>query len=270
MQRKKLQAPRGLKAEVELMTCILIVGLAGSGKTTLTKAYSRWLRENGYEVRVVNLDPGAKSLPYTPDLDVRRYFTVEELMLKHGLGPNGAFVKASEMLLEYSNVLLERISELEASSDYVVVDTPGQMEMFVYRRSGGYFVARLKALGSTLGVFVIDGEHANSPVDLAVSWTTSLLVQLKLDVPMVPVVNKRDLIADVELVRSFVIEPKSLVRILLEEKGLLADVALRLVDLIKEYSRAVRPILLSATREEGLEELHSIAHEIFCTCGDLS
>ena len=252
------------------MTCVLIIGLAGSGKTTLAKAYSRWLKKNGYSVKVVNLDPGAKSLPYTPDLDVRRYFTIEELMLKHGLGPNGAFLKASEMLLEHSSTLLERISEFEASSDYVIVDTPGQMEMFVYRRSGSYFVSKLKALGSTLGVFIIDGEHANSPVDLAVSWTTSLLVQLKLDIPMVPVVNKRDLVSDIELVKSFVREPRSLIKVLLEEEGLLTDIAVRLVDLIEEYSQAIRPVLLSATKEEGLEELHSIAHEIFCTCGDLS
>jgi GTPase SAR1 family protein len=77
----------------------------------------------------VNLDPGADVLPYKPVVDAREYVAVEGLMREKGLGPNGALVESMQVLYERRDELLERISRLEA--DVVLVDTPGQMELFL-------------------------------------------------------------------------------------------------------------------------------------------
>jgi len=245
--------------------------LAGAGKTSLVKAYGEWLESSGYSVAYVNLDPGAKVLPYEPDLDVREYFTIEELMVERGLGPNGAFLAASEKLAELSEELVGRVSRLSEESDYVLVDTPGQMEMFVYREGGRLFVSKLKsAVPRTFSFFVVDGEYANRPQDLAVSLATAILVQVRLDIAVVPVVNKGDLVKDRELVEKLLKSPSALLEALLEGEGLGADVALRLAELVGEFSRAVRPVVVSAARGEGMEELHALAHEVFCACGDLT
>ena len=71
---------------------VIFVGTAGCGKL-LTKSYSKWLRENEFKAAIVNLDSGVYALPYAPDFDIRRIFTLEELMVKYNLGPNGAFIK---------------------------------------------------------------------------------------------------------------------------------------------------------------------------------
>jgi hypothetical protein len=44
---------------------------------------------NEISVITVNLDPGVQKLPYNPHVDVRDYVTLEEVMEKHKLGPNG-------------------------------------------------------------------------------------------------------------------------------------------------------------------------------------
>lgn len=77
---------------------IILLGPAGSGKTTLTYALGKWLNENGVNVSFVNLDPGVEVLPYKPNVDIRDYVTIKELMVKEGLGPNGAMIRAMEIL----------------------------------------------------------------------------------------------------------------------------------------------------------------------------
>ncbi|MEM1561081.1 MAG: ATP/GTP-binding protein, partial [Ignisphaera sp.] len=72
------------------MYFIFILGPAGSGKSYLTYSFTNWLIEHGMDIAIVNLDPAVTWLPYTPDVDIRDYITVEEVMRKYNLGPNGA------------------------------------------------------------------------------------------------------------------------------------------------------------------------------------
>ena len=111
---------------------VFLVGMAGSGKSTLTAAYSEWLKEGDQDVIVANLDPGVISLPYNPDIDARQYVDIEKLMLDYQLGPNGALLMASDLLADH----LEDIrSEIEAANpDLLLVDTPGQIELFAFQR----------------------------------------------------------------------------------------------------------------------------------------
>lgn len=44
-----------------------VIGMAGSGKTTLVDALQQTLK-NAF---LVNLDPAVQQLPYTPDVDIR-------------------------------------------------------------------------------------------------------------------------------------------------------------------------------------------------------
>ncbi len=63
------------------MQGLLITGIAGSGKTTLTKNYVRWLkRELNARVYAVNLDPRVINLPYRAIFDAREIVRVEKLM----------------------------------------------------------------------------------------------------------------------------------------------------------------------------------------------
>jgi ABC-type ATPase involved in cell division len=56
---------------VKFMPLAFIIGTAGSGKSFFTAAFSEWLKMSKQDVAVVNLDPGALKLPYSPDVDVR-------------------------------------------------------------------------------------------------------------------------------------------------------------------------------------------------------
>ncbi|MEM4482021.1 MAG: ATP/GTP-binding protein, partial [Desulfurococcaceae archaeon] len=134
----------------------IFTGPAGSGKTSLVKGYSDWIKANLFlKVGVVNLDPGAEILNYSPVFDIRNIFTLSNIMERYNLGPNGAFIKASDLLLENINEILSsppfsRLSEW----DIILVDTPGQMEAFLFRPVSSVFFRELGKLANTVVFYI--------------------------------------------------------------------------------------------------------------------
>jgi len=57
-----------------------LIGTAGSGKSLLTASFTNWLKTQKQNVITVNLDPGVFTLPYTPDINVRDFVSVEGIM----------------------------------------------------------------------------------------------------------------------------------------------------------------------------------------------
>ena len=113
---------------------LYFLGTAGSGKSTMVFAFQLWMNSQGLDCITVNLDPGAEALQYSPDLDVRDYVNIEEIMTEQGLGPNGAQVAAADMVAMNAKELADVLETFE--TNYVLIDTPGQIELFTFRASG--------------------------------------------------------------------------------------------------------------------------------------
>ena len=67
---------------------VYFIGTAGSGKSTLTHNFKQWMTLRGLDAIAVNLDPGAENLPYEPDVDIRDWISLKEVMdqtLKAGI-----------------------------------------------------------------------------------------------------------------------------------------------------------------------------------------
>jgi len=146
---------------------VVMLGPAGCGKTSLTAAFGSYLEGLGQEVAYVNLDPGCEELPYEPDFDIRSFFTVRQLMAEEKLGPNGAMIRASELMEEHLGAIISALGRLKA--DYTLVDTPGQMEIFVLRPAGPKVVSALAAIRPTVAIFMVDPTTADSPASESVA-----------------------------------------------------------------------------------------------------
>ena len=68
----------------------LVVGAPGAGKSTYCGGLTQLLEQLKRPSIYVNLDPANDALPCVCDLDIRELITVEEVMEKLALGPNGA------------------------------------------------------------------------------------------------------------------------------------------------------------------------------------
>ena len=175
------------------MNAIFITGTAGSGKSLLTSKLLQWYRDNNSYPVALNLDPGAVSLPYDPDVDVRDYVDIATLMESYGLGPNGSLVMASDMIATKMEEIHKEIDEL--NPDYVIVDTPGQIELFAFRASGPYFAASLHADNKTT-IFAFDGILVSSPINFVSISLLASSVKLRLKTAQINVLTKRDLVIE--------------------------------------------------------------------------
>lgn len=246
---------------------IVFIGPAGSGKTTLVSKYGEWLNSSNQRVSFINLDPGAEEVPYSPSFDIREFFTVEEIMRREKLGPNGAMIRAMDMLAEKSSELISKIGAFQ--TDLILVDTPGQSELFVFRSTGPEIVRSLSRISRTIIVFLIDGQLIRFPSDLMAMFSLAAACKLRLSVPLVHVVTKTDTLgrADLDLLMQ---NPEYLEdRIVEEEKGLLQEYMLEYSKILHPILRRQRTVFVSAIVGTGFEALESIIHDAICECGDL-
>jgi GPN-loop GTPase len=124
---------------------MLITGLAGSGKTTFCDTYSRYLRSQGKSCYIVNLDPAVRSLPYESNLDIRDTIDYQSIMQDHKLGPNGAILSCFNIFVTKLDQVITLLQEKDSIFDYVLIDTPGQMEIFTWSASGDILCQALRS-----------------------------------------------------------------------------------------------------------------------------
>lgn len=163
-----------------------------------TAAFSEWLKISKQDVAVVNLDPGALKLPYSPDVDVRNYVDVGILMEKYGLGPNGAVILAADLIADEIENIAKDIDATDA--DVVLVDTPGQMELFAFRASGPYIVNELTKEPKTL-IYLFDAVFSNNPLNYVSNMFLSAAVYNRFFQPQIHLLSKCDLLPDSEIRR---------------------------------------------------------------------
>lgn len=231
---------------------VFVVGTAGSGKSTLVREFGSFLKSRGYDVALVNLDPASDPI-YSADLNIRDFVKTEEVMNRYRLGINGALMKSVELMLEF-------VENFRISADFVLYDTPGQMELFIYSESGVEFVRRISDR-FTSAIFMLDSAMVKKPENFVSAILQSVVVSLRLSIPTIAVFSKSDL---------FDVNIDGLVTELKHETSLLAELMEKLLPILDYSTAKYRTIKISSVKKTGFEDLLSTLRELFCACGDLS
>jgi len=175
------------------LKAIFVTGTAGSGKSMLTSKILEYYQKNGVFASVLNLDPGVESLPYRPDVDVRDYVDIVQIMQQYDLGPNGSMIMANDLIASKIDDIQNEIHGV--NPDYLIVDTPGQIELFAYRASGPFFIQNIDACEKT-NIFLYDGTMIVSPSNFISISLLATSIKLRLGLPTINVMTKTDLIPD--------------------------------------------------------------------------
>jgi len=175
------------------LKAIFVTGTAGSGKSMLTSKILEYYQKNGVFASVLNLDPGVESLPYRPDVDVRDYVDIVQIMQQYDLGPNGSMIMANDLIASKIDDIQNEIHGV--NPDYLIVDTPGQIELFAYRASGPFFIQNIDA-GEKTNIFLYDGTMIVSPNNFISISLLATSIKLRLGLPTINVMTKTDLIPD--------------------------------------------------------------------------
>ena len=237
---------------------LYFVGTAGAGKSTLVSAYDRWAKQHGIRTVLVNLDPGAEKLPYTPDVDIRDWVKISEIMEEHGLGPNGAQVAAADMIALNLAEVEEEINSYRA--DQVLVDTPGQLELFVFRQSGKHIVESLNPQRSVVA-YLLDPFLARTPSGFASQMMLGATTAFRFNEPMVFLLSKSDRVdaTSLETIRDWAADPAAMEHdILAESPSMAAEFAAQISRLLGSLDAGRTIVAVSAQDAVGLDDLYTL------------
>lgn len=248
---------------------LYFIGPAGSGKSTLVHGFSRWMQQQDYDAITVNLDPGIENAPYDPDIDIRDWINLNEIMIEHGVGPNGAQVVAADMLALNINELKEVINEFE--TDYVIFDTPGQMELFVFRQSGKFLIDALGTNNSMIG-FLFDPVISRDPSGFISLVLQAASVEVRFNVPFLNILSKSDLLSSEEVEKIL-----NWSRNFLELDDAIHDqrqtpqtqLNVEFLSALESYGSSHSLFPVSATAPYGMEDIYNNVQQVFYGGEDL-
>jgi len=180
----------------------LIIGPAGSGKSTYCSTLATHAETIGRRVDVVNLDPAAEHFTYKPLFDVRDLIGVEDVMEDEEikLGPNGGLVFCWEYLMDNTDWLEEQINAgvedgVEIDDDYILFDCPGQIELYTHMKVVRRFVDLLQSWNFRVcAVFLIDSHFMVDGAKFLSGAMAALSAMVNLEIPHVNVLSKIDLL----------------------------------------------------------------------------
>lgn len=243
---------------------VYLLGPAGCGKSTLTAVLYETMKASGLEVLSVNLDPGAEWLPYTPEIDIRKHVSLREVMREFRLGPNGGLIVSVDLIVDHIPRLKEVISAWDP--DYVLVDTPGQMELFAFRETGPTVVRAFTEKGTPLILFLIDAFLARSPSSFISMLMLSTSVLSRFRVAQLNVLAKADLLDERTLdeIADWVNRKDALLEKLeREENPMNRENTKMILEAVERMGVAGELLPISATENRGIVELVSAIERSF-------
>ena len=150
---------------------------------------------------LINLDPAVRNVPFDSNIDIRDSLNYKEVMREYNLGPNGGILTSLNIFAtkidQVMNILEKRaLPNPETPNanniEHIIVDTPGQIEVFVWSASGSILLDSLASTFPTIIAYVIDTPRTSSTSTFMSNMLYACSILYKTKLPMILVFNKTD------------------------------------------------------------------------------
>ena len=208
---------------------IVCVGMAGSGKTTFMQRINSYLYGQKDSPYVINLDPAVRTVPFDSNIDIRDSVNYKEVMKQYQLGPNGGILTSLNLFTTKIDQILSLLekrafpegpppSSFTAKSAYssssaaapapsdpssqtkpisnILIDTPGQIEVFVWSASGDILLSSLASSFPTVIAYIVDTPRSSSTSTFMSNMLYAISILYKTKLPLILVFNKTDACKD--------------------------------------------------------------------------
>ncbi|KAJ5088436.1 hypothetical protein N7456_012052 [Penicillium angulare] len=190
---------------------VVCVGMAGSGKTTFMQRINSHLHSKDKVPYVLNLDPAVHSVPFDSNIDIRDSINYKEVMKQYNLGPNGGILTSLNLFATKVDQIIALLEKRTAPNpenpaakqiEHILVDTPGQIEVFVWSASGSILLETLASSFPTVIAYIIDTPRASSTSTFMSNMLYACSILYKTKLPMILVFNKTD-VKDAEFAKEW-------------------------------------------------------------------
>ncbi|XP_039628088.1 GPN-loop GTPase 3 [Polypterus senegalus] len=174
----------------------LVMGPAGSGKSTYCSTLVQHCEVLNRSVQVVNLDPAAEYFNYPVMADIRELIQVDDVMEDDSLrfGPNGGLVFCMEYFANNFDWLEDCLGHEE--DDYILFDCPGQIELYTHLPVMKHLVEQLQQWEFRVcGVFLVDSQFMVESFKFLSGVMAALSAMVSLEIPQINIMTKMDLLS---------------------------------------------------------------------------
>lgn len=234
--------------------CFIVLGMAGSGKTTFVKQLEQHMNKTSRSSYLINLDPAVHDPFYEPNLDIRDTINYKQVMQSHNLGPNGSIMTCLNLFATNIHKVVSLLESKKDPLEFVVVDTPGQLEVFSWSASGKLISDSFSVLYPTVLLYVLDLVRCKNPNTFVSNMLYALSIMYKMRLPLVLVMNKADLV-NPDYCVSWMKDYEELQNALDKQSDYISSFSRSLCLTLEEFYKTVRNCYVSAKTGEGYEEL---------------
>lgn len=161
---------------------------------------NNYLHVNKQRPYVLNLDPAVITVPFEANIDIRDSINYKEVMKQYNLGPNGGILTSLNLFAtkidQVINLLEKRAKPQPDTTSlppkHFLIDTPGQIEVFVWSASGSILLESLASSFPTVIAYIIDTPRTSSTSTFMSNMLYACSILYKTKLPMILVFNKTD------------------------------------------------------------------------------
>ncbi|SBT43968.1 XPA binding protein 1, putative [Plasmodium ovale wallikeri] len=239
----------------KLPTVIIAIGMAGSGKTTYIGALYNYLKvEKKKKVYTINLDPAVKHLHYSANIDIRDSIKYHEVMKEYKLGPNGAIMTCLNLFATRFDKVIEMLEKRKYKLNYIIVDTPGQIEVFNWSASGNIILETLSVSFPVVINYIIDTVRCERPITFMSNMLYACSVLYKTRLPFLACFNKIDVIRHdkcIEWMKNY----DSFNEDVLRDESYMASFSRSCALMINEFYEEIKTVGISSKTNEGFNHV---------------
>lgn len=232
---------------------------------------------------VLNLDPAVHTVPFESNIDIRDSINYKEVMKQYNLGPNGGILTSLNLFAtkvdQIISLLEKRATPNPANPsakpiEHILVDTPGQIEVFVWSASGSIFLETLASSFPTVIAYVIDTPRTSSTSTFMSNMLYACSILYKTKLPMILVFNKTD-VQDAEFAKEWMNDFDAFQQALREEEengtfgqdggmggsGYMGSLLNSMSLMLEEFYRHLSVVGVSSMTGEGVDEFFKAVEE---------
>lgn len=175
-------------------------------------------------------------------------------MKEYKLGPNGAIMTCLNLFATRFDKVIELLEKRKHKLNYIIVDTPGQIEVFNWSASGNIILETLSVSFPVVINYIIDTVRCERPITFMSNMLYACSILYKTRLPFLACFNKIDIIRHdkcIEWMKNY----DTFNEDVLNDETYMASFSRSCALMINEFYEGIKTVGISSKTIEGFNDI---------------